>query len=140
DVTRLTSRRPIEEMSISVRVDGNDPVSTIYSPSHNIGISRGEDDTRFGVGFEQNFFVPDQDFSLYWGIDSDSINVNLLSYRESAGEDGFFMLLVQPPLELPADQIQARDIVIVLDQSGSMDGTKWDQAQDAATYVLENLN
>lgn len=140
DVTRLTSRRPIEEMSISVRVNGNDPVSTIYSPSHNVGISRGEDDTSFSVGFEQNFFVPDQDFSLYWGIESDNINVNLLSYRESAGEDGFFMLLVQPPLELPADQIQARDIIIVLDQSGSMDGAKWDQAQDAATYVLENLN
>ena len=140
DVTRLTSRRPIEEMSISVLVDGNDPVSTVYSPSHNIAINRGEDESRFGVGFEQNFFVPDQDFSLYWGIDSENINVNLLTYREDANDDGFFMLLVQPPLELPEDQIQPRDIIIVLDQSGSMEGEKWEQAQDAAIYVLEHLN
>jgi Ca-activated chloride channel family protein len=140
DVTRLTSRRPIEEMSISVLVDGSDPISAIYSPSHNIAINRGEDETRFSAGFEQSFFVPDQDFSLYWGIDSENINVNLLSYREDANDDGFFMLLVQPPLELPEDQIQPRDIIVVLDQSGSMEGPKWEQAQDAANYVLENLN
>ena len=138
DVTRLTSRRPIEEMSVSVNVESNDEVSSIYSPSHEVGISR--DDDNFRVGFEQNFFVPDQDFSLYWGIASDTINVNLLTYRESANDEGFFMLLVQPPLELPEDRIIARDIIVVLDQSGSMDGAKWDQAQDAATYVLDNLN
>lgn len=140
DVTRLTSRRPIEEMSISVSVEGNDAISSVYSPSHNIALSRAEDEHSFRVGFEQNFFVPDQDFSLYWGIASDTINVNLLTYRESAGEDGFFMLLVQPPLALPEDQIQPRDIIVVLDQSGSMDGAKWEQAQAAATYVLDNLN
>jgi Ca-activated chloride channel family protein len=139
DVTRLTSRRPVEEMSVSVSVDSNDPVSGIYSPSHQVAISR-DDDNRFRAGFEQNFFVPDQDFSLYWGIASDTINVNLLTYRESANDDGFFMLLVQPPLELSEDRIIPRDIIIVLDQSGSMDGAKWDQAQDAATYVLDNLN
>ena len=139
DVTRLTSRRPIQEMSVSVNVESNDEVSSIYSPSHEIAISRQGDES-FRVGFEENFFVPDQDFSLYWGIASDTINVNLLTYRESANEDGFFMLLVQPPLELPEDQIIPRDIIIVLDQSGSMDGAKWEQAQDAATYVLDNLN
>jgi Ca-activated chloride channel family protein len=122
-----------------VSVESNDPVSSIYSPSHDVAISR-EDEHDFRVGFEQNYFVPDQDFSLYWGISSDTINVNLLTYRESANDDGFFMLLVQPPLEMPEDRIIPRDIIVVLDQSGSMDGAKWDQAQDAASYVLDNLN
>src|SRR5690606_24230671 len=139
DVTRLTSRRPIQEMSVSVNVESNDEVSSIYSPSHEIAISRQGDES-FRVGFEENFFVPDQDFSLYWGVASDTINVNLLTYRESANDDGFFMLLVQPPLELPEDQIIPRDSIIVLDQSGSMDVAKGEQAQHAATYVLDNLN
>ena len=32
--------------------------------------------------------MPDQDFSLYYGIASKTVNVNLLTYRESANEDG----------------------------------------------------
>jgi len=140
DVTSLTSDRPVEEMSVRVQVDGQDRISTIYSPSYNIAVSRDGDDTRFVAGFEQNFFVPDQDFTLYYGLESDTISVNLLTYRESANQDGFFMLLVQPPVELDAAQIIPRDIILVLDQSGSMDGEKWTQARAAASFVLENLN
>ena len=139
DVTHIMSRRPIESMSISVQVEGQDAISTIYSPSHQIAISRDGGDA-FRAGFEASAFQPEGDFSLYWGIATEAINVNLLTYRESANEDGFFMLMVQPPFELPVDRIVARDIIIVLDQSGSMDGDKWIQARDAAAYILDNLN
>ncbi len=136
----VNNRRLIEDMSIRVEVSGNDPISTIYSPSHNVAINRDEDDRGFSAGFEARGFRPDTDFSLYYGIASDTINVNLLTYRESASEDGFFMMLVQPPVSLPQEQIIAKDVIIVLDQSGSMSGDKWQQARDAAAYVLENLN
>jgi len=141
DVTKLTSNRPVEEASISVDVVSNDPVSNIYSPSHAIVINRASDsDKAFRVGWEQGNYVPDQDFSLYYGIASKTINVNLLTYRESADQDGYFMLLVQPPLTPPEESIVPRDLIIVLDQSGSMDGDKWQQAQQAADYVLNHLN
>ena len=129
--------RLIEQMSISVRVTGDDPISTIYSPSHRVAINR--ENTGFSAGWEASFVQPGDDFSLFYGLDNEAISVNLLTYRESAGEDGFFMLLVQPPLDLPEDQIISKDVIVVLDQSGSMQGEKWDQARAAATYVLENL-
>ncbi len=136
----VNSRRVIEDVRIGVRVNGNDPISTIYSPSHNIAVNRDEDDTGFLVGFEARNFRPENDFSLYYGIASDTINVNLLTYRESANQEGFFMLLVQPPVSLAQERIIAKDVIIVLDQSGSMSGDKWQQAQDAAAYVLDKLN
>ena len=80
------------------------------------------------------------DFSLFYGIATDTINVNLLTYRESANEDGFFMLMVQPPVTVADDLIIPKDVIVVLDQSGSMDGEKWDQARDAASLVLKSLN
>ncbi len=141
DVTKLTSNRPVNEASISVNVVSSDSVSNIYSPSHAIVISRAADtDKAFRVGWEQGYYVPDQDFSLYYGIASKTVNVNLLTYRESASEDGYFMLLVQPPLTPPDEAIVPRDLIIVLDQSGSMDGDKWKQAQQAAEFVLNHLN
>jgi len=140
DVTELTSRRPVESMSVSVSVEGQDAISTVYSPTHNIVVSRNASNTGFSAGFEQSFFVPDGDFTLYYGLESSTISANLLTYRESAEGDGFFMLLVQPPMSLPQDQVIPRDIILVVDQSGSMDGTKWEQARSAAEYVLDNLN
>jgi Ca-activated chloride channel homolog len=134
------SQRLIDEMSIAVNVIGNDPISSIYSPSHNIAITRTDDDRGFRTGFESTNFVADGDFSLFYGISSDTINVNLLTYRESATDDGFFMLLVQPPVTIPDDQIIAKDVIVVLDQSGSMTGDKWEQAREAAITVLRALN
>jgi Ca-activated chloride channel family protein len=140
DVTSLLSSRRVDQASISVNVTGSDEISNIYSPTHDIAISRSDDDTGFRAGWEHSNYAANDDFSLYFGLANDEISVNLLSYRESANEDGFFMLMVQPPVELEEDRIQPRDIIIVLDQSGSMEGDKWTQAQEAATYILENLN
>ncbi len=141
DVTRLTSSRPVEEASIHVEVVSNDPISNVYSPSHSIVVNRAMDTANaFRAGWEQSYYVPDQDFSLYYGVASETVNVNLLTYRESADADGYFMLLVQPPLQPPPQAIVPRDLIVVLDQSGSMDGDKWTQAKQAAAYVLEHLN
>ncbi|MDX2137802.1 MAG: VIT domain-containing protein [Chloroflexota bacterium] len=141
DVTRLTARRPVEQTSISVNVASDSALSNVYSPSHNIAIAWGEDERSFRVGFEASQFSPDQDFSLYYGVATgDDINLNLLTYRESAEGDGFFMLMVQPPQAVAQERIAPKDIVLVVDQSGSMDGVKWRQAQTAASYVLGNLN
>lgn len=131
--------RYINQMNIRVDVHDDNAISNVYSPSHRIAISR-PDDNSFTVGFEQSGFVPGEDFSLYYGLRQETIDINLLTYRESANEDGFFMLMMQPPLNADDSVIQPKDVVIVLDQSGSMGGTKWEQAREAAKYVLRNLN
>lgn len=131
--------RSIKSMSYSVEVKGSDEISNIYSPSHRIAISR-DGDNSFKAGYEGANVVPQSDFSLYYGIANNDISVNLLTYRESANEDGFFMLLVQPPTHIEESQILPKDVIIVLDQSGSMEGDKWTQAVEASKYVLDNLN
>lgn len=136
----MTGRRLVDLVSISVSVTSTTPLGTIYSPSHPIAISRPSD-TAFSAGYEALNVVESQDFTLYYGLDTDTVNLNLLTYRESAtGEDGYFLLLIQPPLTVADDSIAPQDVILVVDQSGSMIGQKWAQAQDAAAYVLANLN
>ena len=133
------TRRPVEQTSISVTVESNDEIGPIYSPTHRIAISR-EGKFAFRAGYESGYERAESDFVLYYGLARDEINVNLLTYRESADEDGFFTLLITPPVEADADRIIPKDVIFVLDQSGSMFGEKWDQARDAAKFVLDNLN
>jgi Ca-activated chloride channel family protein len=130
---------PVEQISISVNVKSNDKIGTIYSPTHPIAISR-DGDFAFSAGYEATQVRPESDFSLYYGLASDEINVNLLTYRESANEDGFFTLMITPPVTVDEDRVIPKDVIIVLDQSGSMYGDKWDQARTAVKFVLDNLN
>ena len=67
----------------------------------------------------------------------EDIGLNLLSYKET-GQDGFFMLLVAPSVEV--DEVIAKDVILVMDSSGSMEGEKMAHAQEAARYVVDHLN
>jgi len=125
---------------IDVRVDVRDlhGLRTIYSPNYPITVERMADD-RASITYSAPADSPASDFDLYFGADSQPVGLDLLSYKP-AGEDGYFVLLAAPSVEAAADEIVARDIVVVLDVSGSMQGRKIEQAKDAVRYIVEQLN
>ncbi|MCA9873168.1 MAG: VWA domain-containing protein [Anaerolineales bacterium] len=133
--TKLYTNAPLDNQSIRVDVRSNEAIRAIYSPSHPVAVSR-EGDYRAIVGYEASAVVADQDFELYYTVTPEDIGLNLLSYKE-AGEDGFFLLLVAPSVE--ATEVIAKDVILVMDTSGSMEGEKIQQAQQAASYVIEHL-
>lgn len=137
--TDYASPLPVEQVSVSVSVTSKDPISTVYSPNPLVSINRS-DDKSFRAGFETTNYRATDDFNLYYGVANKDISANLLTYRASATEDGYFMLMLTPPTKAAADRIIPKDVIIVLDQSGSMYGPKWDQARAAASYVLKHLN
>jgi len=53
--------------------------------------------------------------------------------------NGFFTFIVEPNSTIQTDIIP-KDFVLIIDHSGSMEGVKIDQAKDAATYIVNNLN
>ncbi|HXV41975.1 MAG TPA: VIT domain-containing protein, partial [Anaerolineae bacterium] len=134
--TERFSARPLEDVSVTVNIESNEAIKAIYSASHPVSITR---EGRFGatVGWEDADVLPNTDFSLYYTVSQDDIGVNLLSYK-AQDEDGFFVLLVAPNVD--AEQVVDKDVILVLDVSGSMEGEKMEQARDALKYVLDHLN
>ena len=139
--TEKFSAEPLEQVSISVEVKSADPVRAIYSPTHRVDISR-ESDFHFRAGYEAQDLLPDKDFDLYYSVAQEGIGLNLLTFRdpESDDSDGFFLLLAAPSFEGDPDLEIPKDVIFVLDQSGSMEGEKFRQAQQAVRFVLEHLN
>ncbi len=129
---------PAETVAVAVELEDQPGLRTIYSPSHDVSIDRTGDDGAL-VGFEGRGKDTQSDFTLYFGTDESAIGANLLSYKP-AGEDGFFLLLAAPSLDAAEVELVARDIVLVLDVSGSMQGEKIEQARAAARYVVDQLN
>ena len=134
--TERFSHRPLETVAITVDISSRDPIKAVYSPSHPVSIDR---DGRFNalVGWEAFDVLPTTDFSLFYSVSTDDVGVNLLSFKER-GEDGFFTLLVAPNVD--TEQIVEKDVILVLDTSGSMEGEKMEQARDALRSVLDHLN
>jgi Ca-activated chloride channel family protein len=136
--TEQFSARPLEDVSVSVSLRSKEPIKAVYSPSHPVVIDR-EDDYRAQIGWEDGDVAPDKDFALYYTLSEEDLGVNLLSYKDR-DEDGFFMLLVAPKVEVDDVEVVAKDVILVLDTSGSMEGEKIDQAKEALLFVLDNLN
>jgi Ca-activated chloride channel family protein len=134
--TDLYTNTPLNEQSIRVEVVSNEEIRAIYSPSHPVAISR-DGDFRAVAGYEDADVTADKDFELYYTVSPETIGLNLLSYRET-GQDGFFLLLVAPSVQV--DEVVAKDVLLVVDTSGSMEGEKMAQAKEAALYVVEHLN
>lgn len=127
-----------ESVVVGVELVNQKGLRTIYSPSHPVDVTRQGDDSAV-VGFEGVSKDAQSDFTLYFGTDDSVIGANLLSYMPT-GEDGYFTLLVAPSLEAASGELVQRDVVLVLDVSGSMQGEKIDQAREAARYVVSQLN
>jgi Ca-activated chloride channel family protein len=139
--TEKFSAFPLESVIINVDIlSNNESIRTVYSPSHNVDINR-IDKGHVTAGYEASNLTPNSDFSLFYSI-GESEALHLLTYRDPtdlADPDGFFMLLLAPRPDAASKRI-AKDIILVLDHSGSMEGEKFQQAQEALKYILDHLN
>ena len=131
---------PLENVSVSVDVRSDQDIRAVYSPTHPVGIQRLSG-RHITAGYEDSQVTPDTDFALYYSI-GETEAFHLLSYRDPSDpndRDGFFLLMLAPKPDVSAE-VLSKDVLVVLDKSGSMDGDKFRQSQQALRYILESLN
>jgi Ca-activated chloride channel family protein len=128
----------LEKFSIKVSLKSQHPIQNIYSPSHAITMIR-PNERQAEIGFEKDQAALDRDFQLYYTAGTKDVGLTALTHRPVGGSPGYFMLLVSPRAELSKTQHVPRDIVLVLDTSGSMRGKRMTQARNALKYCLGNL-
>jgi Ca-activated chloride channel family protein len=119
--------------SFRLTADGAERLGNPYSPTHQVRTRRGEgrlevslSDSNAGAG----------DFDLFLPLTRPQVGVSLVTHRP-AGDDGYFMLLLAPG----ASNLAAlrRDVVAVVDVSGSMSGEKLAQAKAALEQLVSSL-
>ena len=122
--------------SLAATIDVPWEVRTAIAPGHVPTIERSGAGTLDVSWASPVDWTAARDFRLHLGGGDGLVAARLLAHRE-AGQDGYFALLLAPSLE--AGERVARDIVIVLDRSGSMYGEKIVQARAAAISILDDL-
>jgi Ca-activated chloride channel family protein len=130
--------RPVGVASLTITLHTSTPIKNIYSPTHDLLIRRTDDRIAM-AGWEGANEVSDRDLSLYYSLSGDDVGLSLLTYR-TGERDGYFALLAAPRVVVPRERILPKQVVFVLDRTGSMAGKKIEQARKSLLYCLNSLH
>lgn len=122
-------------VTLAIKLDAGFPVDGLKSLYHPVKIDRLNGDARQIT--LQGDAIADRDFVLEWSAAaSNTPTVGL--FRERVGKEDFVLAYVTPPVLAPARKT-GREIVFVIDNSGSMGGTSMVQAKASLDYALSRL-
>ncbi|MEO8548907.1 MAG: VIT domain-containing protein, partial [Kofleriaceae bacterium] len=123
-------------VTFTAQIDAGVPVLGVTSPSHELAV----DDlspTRRKITLANQGEVPNRDLIVRYKTASDQTMVGLLAHRTA--NKGYFTLVVQPKAAYRTGDITAREVMLVIDTSGSMSGPPLDQARALATALVDSL-
>lgn len=124
------------DISIEVNLDAGVPVEEIRSTSHEIETVNLSASSA-SVKLKDQNTIPNKDFVLRYDVTGKRIEDAVLTHRDERG--GFFTLILQPPDKFITEDVTPKEIVFVLDTSGSMSGFPIEKAKEAMKLSLENL-
>ena len=129
---------PINPTSITVHLQAGFPLGEVRSHYHAVKIDAPDTATRV-VRLADGDVPADRDFELTWKPAPEKApSVGL--FHEHVGDAEYLLAFVTPPtLEQAAQKQLAREVVFVIDNSGSMGGTSIAQAKASLLYALARL-
>jgi Ca-activated chloride channel family protein len=142
DASRITPAPPPagmragHDISIDVVLDAGVPIDGLNAKTHDVAIER-PDDRRARVTLKDQATIPNKDFILRYDVAGKKISDALLTH--STGHSGFFTLILQPPERVTVEDVTPKELVFVLDTSGSMYGFPIEKAKETMKLALDNL-
>ncbi len=142
DASRITppvaapATRAGHDIAIEVKLDAGVPIDNIKSTLHEIGVEKGNARNAL-IKLTSKNEIPNKDFILKYDVAGRKIEDALLTHRAANG--GFFTFILQPPERVTAQEVTPKEIVFVLDTSGSMMGFPIEKAKECMKLALDNL-
>jgi len=125
--------------SLNVDVRAGSSVGPVTSVLHDVDVRRAGRD-RFTVNLKRKDEMPNRDFVLRYRVASDEVQSSFVAHWDSERKMGFFNLILLPPVEPRAEQITAKEVWFVMDQSGSQSGFPIEKSKELTLKMLERAN
>ena len=124
------------DISLEIDLDAGVPIVGVNSDSHETEVQQ-INEQRAVVRLKDRATIPNKDFMLTYRVAGPAINDAVLTHRSERG--GFFTLILQPPQRVAAEDVMPKELVFVLDTSGSMNGFPLEKARETMKLALNNL-
>src|SRR5215217_4936469 len=142
DASRITPKaspagmRSGHDVSLEVTLDAGLIIDNIASKTHPIDIQR-PDARSARLRLREGPTIPNKDFVLRYDVAGQAVQDALLTHRSEKG--GFFTMILQPPGRITAEDVMPKELVFVLDTSGSMEGFPIEKAKETMNLALDSL-
>lgn len=124
------------DISIDVMVDAGVAIDNLGCASHDVNVTRPGINQAF-VQLRNQATIPNKDFILKFDVAGKKISDGVLTHRDAQG--GFFSVMLQPPDQVSAADVTSKELVFVLDTSGSMSGFPIEKAKETMKLALDSL-
>jgi Ca-activated chloride channel family protein len=124
------------DIAIDIDLEAGVKVENIYSPTHKIR-KRRLTESHWQISLAHEKVIPNKDFVLRYRLASERLKIGFLVHKDQTGN--YFALYLQPPRELKNLPRIPREMVFVVDCSGSMSGEPLAKAKQAMRRCLANL-
>jgi Ca-activated chloride channel family protein len=124
------------DVSMEISLAAGVPIADVDSSSHKILADRTGADA-FHVQLADDAVLPNKDFILRYKVAGQGVSDAILTHADRSG--GYFAFILQPPERVPDGATVPREVIFVLDTSGSMWGFPLDVAKKTIRRALDNL-
>ncbi|MEZ5346498.1 MAG: VIT domain-containing protein [Pyrinomonadaceae bacterium] len=132
----VSKTRVGNDISIDVDLDAGVPIENITSTLHEINSEKLTANSA-KISLKEEDTIPNRDFVLRYEIAGKRIEDAILAHKDGRG--GFFSMMLSPPAEFKVKDVLPKEIIFVLDTSGSMNGFPIEKAKEAMKMSLEGL-
>jgi len=142
DASRITppvvkpGTRAGHDISLRVTIDAGLALKRIRSKTHEVDVER-KGATRAVIRLRDKSVLPNKDFILAYDVAGSEIQDAVLTHRGRQG--GFFTLILQPPERVTVEDVTPKELVFVIDTSGSMSGFPIEKAKEVIRLALNGL-
>jgi hypothetical protein len=150
DASRITpmpnkpSERAGHEVSLSVTIDsGGMALADVSSELHEIVESTPATSRRRTFELKSKSTIPNRDFVMSWRAKptdaNELVGSGTIAHLRTAPDDtagGYFAVLVEPPTRPSVDQVMPRELIFVVDVSGSMQGFPIEKSKEVIAKAL----
>ncbi|MBS1794461.1 MAG: VWA domain-containing protein [Acidobacteria bacterium] len=133
----VARERAGHDISVEVALDAGVPLEKVESKSHRIDAQMLSANS-YRVKLRDENTIPNKDFILRYDVSGKKIEDAVLTHRGPKG--GYFTLILQPPDNPRVEDVTPKEIVFVVDTSGSMEGFPLDKAKESMKMAIDGLN
>ena len=153
DAARITpmpvhpTERSGHDLSIKVSLDsGGAKFTSVKSTQHKVDVAETSA-TRRDVKLASESTIPNKDFVLSWQVENTSIEPAFFAHVDQEGKGprlqdtkgGYFMLMLEPPARVASAEARPRELIFVLDTSGSMNGFPIEKAKEVMSKSIAKM-
>jgi Ca-activated chloride channel family protein len=138
DVGVVVADKPVNSIYLHVMLDAGVPLSTLDSTYHEIDVLQ-TDSNRYSIALRDHTAFADRDFELTWSPEPDRLPRAAVFSQRHKGHEYALVSILPPDLQSLGQQLLPRDVVFILDVSGSMSGAPIEQARSSLIHALARL-